>query len=117
MYTPTDLGLFIREVREKAQLSQAELGNLAGISRASVSQLEIGMVKSPKLWVLNAIAQAVNIPPAALLTVAGVTLAESSSSQLAWLSQQLDQRNLRLLLALGMSLLQEQLDQPQKGRR
>lgn len=111
MFTSTDLGLHIRELRESAGLSQAELGKLVGISRAGVSQLEIGMVKSPKLWVLNAIAAAVNVPPLDVLYHAGVKQTDAAPEQLAWLAQQLDERHLRLLISIGMSLLQEQLSQ------
>ena len=65
------LGSFIREQRRVADLSLRELAALTSISNAYLSQVERGL-HQPSLSVLRAIAQALGLPPASLLTRAGL---------------------------------------------
>lgn len=112
------LGLFIREAREKAGLSQQQVADIAGISRAGVSQLEIGAVKYPKLRVLNLVAIAIGIPPLTMMEAAGATLTpETLDYQVQWYARQLDEANRRRLVAIANALLAEQIDSQEKGHR
>lgn len=56
----------LRALRERAGLSQQQLSDRAGVRKATVSDLERG-VKSPSLSTLDAVAQALGVPPAELL--------------------------------------------------
>lgn len=64
-----DIGPCIREARQRARLSQEELAAEARINRTYLSQLENGH-SSPTLEVLNRIALALGLKPAALLPAA-----------------------------------------------
>ena len=70
------LGEFIRARRRHANLSLRDLAALTQVSNAYLSQLERGR-HEPSLSVLKAIADALEIPVAALLTHAGVLEGES----------------------------------------
>lgn len=61
-----DIGPCIREARQRARLSQEELAAQARINRTYLSQLENGH-SSPTLEVLNRLAGALGVEPAALL--------------------------------------------------
>ena len=111
------LGELIRHAREAKGMNQDELGRRVGTSRSTISLLEKGQVVYPRLPMLQAIATALNIPVTALLAEAGVSLSESAPGQLHWLATQLDEANLRRLIAIGHSLLQDQHDQPRRGER
>ena len=110
------LGDFIRERREaiRPRMSQLALARRIGRSRPWVTQLERGhegvMLEA---GVLQAIAEALNIPPAEILRLSGASLPDVEPGQLSWLAEQLDKRNRRLLIAIGHELLQEQQSQPQ----
>ncbi len=56
----------LREVRQENGLSQEELADRAGLHRTYISQVERGL-KSPSLRSLEQIAQALGVPPSALL--------------------------------------------------
>ncbi len=56
-----EMGQRLRELREKAGLSQTELSRAVGISRNAVSQWEAG-VTQPSTRHLNAVARALNVP-------------------------------------------------------
>lgn len=103
------LGYVIRKAREAKGLTQAELGEYLGMSRSNVGLLEMGQVKYPRIGILSAVAEYLNIDPITLFDLAGIRLTESQlvSSQLHWLSEQLDAEGNRLLIAIGHSLLQE----------
>lgn len=65
------LGAFLREQRRLADLSLRELAALTSVSNAYLSQVERGL-HQPSLKVLQAIGQALGVPPASLLARAGV---------------------------------------------
>ena len=106
------LGYEITKAREAAKMTQAELGEHLGISRASVSLLESGGTVYPRMDRLGVIADLLNIPPTLLYDLAGLTLTEPLSGQLQWFAEQLDARHLRLLLGIARELLREQQNQP-----
>ncbi len=56
----------LREIRQENGLSQEELADRAGLHRTYISQVERGL-KSPSLRSLEQIAQALGLPPSALL--------------------------------------------------
>ena len=103
------LGYEIRKAREAKGLTQAELGEYLGWSRSNVGLLEVGQVKYPRNSIIAAVAEYLNIDPIPLYELAGIRLTDSqlASSQLRWLSEQLDAEGNRLLIAIGHSLLQE----------
>ena len=111
------LGELIRHAREAKGMNQDELGRRVGTSRSTISLLEQGQVKYPRLPMLQGIATALGVPVTAFLAEAGISLSESAPGQLHWLATQLDESNLRRLIAIGHSLLQDQHDQPRKGQR
>ena len=73
------LGAFLREQRRLADLSLRELAALTSVSNAYLSQIERGL-HQPSLKVLQAIGQALGVPPAALLAEAGMVDDPSAAS-------------------------------------
>jgi transcriptional regulator with XRE-family HTH domain len=65
------LGEYIRLQRQMADLSLRGMADLTKVSNAYLSQIERGL-HQPSLRVLQAIAEALNIPPDTLLAAAGV---------------------------------------------
>jgi transcriptional regulator with XRE-family HTH domain len=68
------LGQYIRLQRQMADLSLRGMANLTKVSNAYLSQIERGL-HQPSLRVLQAIAEALNIPADTLLAEAGVVSA------------------------------------------
>ena len=101
------LGYEISKAREAAGMTQAELADHLGISRASVSLLESGGTVYPRMDRLGMIADLLNIPPTLLYDLAGLKLTAPSSEQLQWLATQLDAEGNDLLVELGLALLRE----------
>ena len=66
------LGQYIRLQRQMADLSLRGMADLTKVSNAYLSQIERGL-HQPSLRVLQAIAEALDIPADALLAQAGVT--------------------------------------------
>ncbi len=110
------LGDYVRDVREAKRMSQKALAARIGRSRPWVTQLERGTEGvSLEASVLQAIADALDVPPGELLKLAGVELPDTEPGQLQWLAGQLDKHHQRLLLRIGHELLQEQQNRPQGG--
>lgn len=110
------LGDYVRDVREGKRMTQRQLAAKIGRSRPWVTQLERGTDGvSLEASVLQAIADALEVPPAELLKLSGVALPDAEPGQLQWLAGQLDKHHLRLLLRIGHELLQEQQNQPGVG--
>ena len=57
----------LREARERALLSQAELGARAGVSEYTISDLERGVRRTARLRTVYRISDALSIDPAELL--------------------------------------------------
>lgn len=67
----SDLGAYLREQRESAQLSLRQAAKAAGISNPYLSQIERGL-HEPSVRVLRAIAHALNMSVDALMAQAGL---------------------------------------------
>jgi transcriptional regulator with XRE-family HTH domain len=61
------VGLRVRELREGRGWTQAELARRAGIRRATVNRIENARIKSIDLEVLEKLATALEVHPAALI--------------------------------------------------
>lgn len=119
-----ELGDLLREARERQRprLSQEELGRRAGISRPMVSMLERGQIKYPRIGMLAGIAKILDIPPATLFAILGITSEDAAPGELHWLASQLDRTHLDLLVELGHGILRVQHRQlepesPRSARR
>lgn len=66
-----DIGIFIREQRNNAQLSLRQLARLAGVSNPYLSQVERGLRK-PSAQILRQIAQGLRISAEVLYVQAGI---------------------------------------------
>ncbi|HET7476939.1 MAG TPA: helix-turn-helix transcriptional regulator [Dermatophilaceae bacterium] len=66
-----DLGSYLREQREHAQLSLRQLADVAGISNPYLSQIERGL-KHPSAEILQALARALRISAESLYVRAGL---------------------------------------------
>ncbi|WP_288798552.1 helix-turn-helix domain-containing protein [uncultured Arsenicicoccus sp.] len=66
----TDLGAYLREQREAAQLSLRQLSELAGVSNPYLSQIERGL-RHPSAEILNALAKGLQISAESLYVRAG----------------------------------------------
>lgn len=65
------LGDKIRELREKAGLTQGQLASSSSVSQGYLSQLENGEVKNPSAAVLLRVARAIEVDPDDLFEAAG----------------------------------------------
>jgi transcriptional regulator with XRE-family HTH domain len=65
--TPQRLATVIRQLRERADLTQEELAKRAKITRSHLSLLEAGHRKNPSLDVLKRLARALGVPVGELL--------------------------------------------------
>lgn len=72
------LGSFIRDQRQKAEMSLRELADKANISNPYLSQLERGL-HEPSVRVLTSIASALNLSAETLLRSAGMLDAEAGA--------------------------------------
>ena len=66
-----DLGEYLREQRQSAQLSLRQLSEVAGISNPYISQIERGL-KKPSAEILQALAKALRISAESLYVRAGI---------------------------------------------
>ncbi|MGN6753013.1 MAG: helix-turn-helix domain-containing protein [Intrasporangium sp.] len=66
-----DLGAYLREQRENAQLSLRQLAELAGVSNPYLSQIERGL-KRPSAEILQQIARALQVSAESLYVRAGI---------------------------------------------
>ena len=73
------LGAYIRAQRQLADMSLRQLGDVAKVSNAYLSQLERGL-HQPSLRILYSIAEALSIPSEDLLAQAGMTNGQGARS-------------------------------------
>jgi transcriptional regulator with XRE-family HTH domain len=66
-----DLGAYLREQRQNAQLSLRQLADLAGVSNPYLSQIERGL-KKPSAEILQQIARALRVSAESLYVRAGI---------------------------------------------
>lgn len=52
-----------RELRERAELSQAQLAEAAGVDQTTISQIELGKVRDPRYGTVKALAKALGTTP------------------------------------------------------
>lgn len=62
------VGARVRELRIAAGLSQQELGELAGVRQATISELESGKAQGATFETLGRLAEALRVPAAELFT-------------------------------------------------
>ncbi len=70
---PERLGVLIKEARTGKGLTLRELEALVGVSNAHLSQLETGAISQPSMALLYAVAEALELDYAMLLSLAGHT--------------------------------------------
>lgn len=100
-----ELGSFIREQRQLAELSGRKLAKRAGVSNPYLSQIERGLRK-PSAEILQAIAQALRISAESLYVKAGILEERDSDVVAAILADQsLSERHKRTLLEVYQSFL------------
>lgn len=72
--SPSSLGDFIRERRQRSRLSLRELSSLSKVSNAYISQIERGL-HQPSVRVLRAIADALELSSEQMMLYAGLSSA------------------------------------------
>ncbi|NOY57303.1 MAG: helix-turn-helix transcriptional regulator [Actinobacteria bacterium] len=105
-----DLGAFIRQQRERANISLRKLADRAGISNPYLSQIERGLRK-PSAEILKSIARGLSIQAESLYQRAGLldegfhppSVVEAVEADL-----QLNQRQKRVLLDIYRTYVQEE---------
>jgi len=110
-------GYFVRELREKAGLTQDELARRVGTSRPTITSIERGYRRYIPTHLVVKLAAGLGAAPGLLLGELGITPSESSAMTFAWLAEELDDPNRRRLAAIGIALLQEQKHPPQTAPR
>jgi transcriptional regulator with XRE-family HTH domain len=68
----------VRAARERSHLTQAELAQRVGVSRAAIAELEAGRIQQPRAAVFARLSAVLGIPAAILLAATGVGEAEAS---------------------------------------
>ncbi len=68
----TTLGDELQRLRTNRDLTQAQLGRLAGISRICICLLERGIVKHPRYGTLISLTDAMDVPLDILLEASGL---------------------------------------------
>ncbi|GIE97908.1 transcriptional regulator [Paractinoplanes rishiriensis] len=79
---PQDIGAFIRDLRQTAQISLRQLADKAGVSNPYLSQIERGLRK-PSAEVLQQIASALRVSTPAMYLRAGLLDGEGQQGVLA----------------------------------
>lgn len=74
---PTDIGAFIREQRQLAELSLRRLADLAGVSNPYLSQIERGLRK-PSAEILQQLAKALELSAETMYVRAGILDADKA---------------------------------------
>lgn len=74
-----DLAIFIKEHREKLNISKRKLSELSNISTTEIRRLENGVRKNPSFPTLKSIANALNVRYEDILEAAGYLDAKSES--------------------------------------
>ncbi len=69
--SPHELGAFLREQRQNAQLSLRQLSDLAGVSNPYLSQIERGL-KKPSAEILQQLARGLQVSAESLYVQAGI---------------------------------------------
>ena len=112
-----DIGGYIRQQREGAQVSLRQLAKLAGISNPYLSQVERGLRK-PSAEILGQIAKGLRISAEALYVQAGILEERPSDSIVAAVSADpaLTQRQKQALLEAYQSIRRENRGNDRTGQ-
>lgn len=107
-----DLGAFIRDQRNSAQLSLRNLAKQAGVSNPYLSQIERGLRK-PSAEILQAIASALRISAETLYVKAGILEERDGDLAAAILAEQtLTEQQRRALLEVYLSFKRADTGEP-----
>jgi len=68
----------VRAARERSHLTQAELAQRVGVSRAAIAELEAGRIQQPRAAVFARLSAVLGIPVAILLAATGVGETEAT---------------------------------------
>jgi transcriptional regulator with XRE-family HTH domain len=68
----------VRAARERSHLTQAELAQRVGVSRAAIAELEAGRIQQPRAAVFARLSAVLGIPVAILLAATGIGEAEAT---------------------------------------
>ena len=104
----TDLGAFIRQQRERANLSLRRLADTAGISNPYLSQIERG-IRKPSAEILSRLSRALEISANSLYSKAGFLDEETQSptiSEAISADDRLSPSQKKLLLDMHRALIQ-----------
>ncbi|MGA7229016.1 MAG: helix-turn-helix domain-containing protein [Acidimicrobiia bacterium] len=103
----TDLGAFIRQQRERANLSLRRLADTAGISNPYLSQIERG-IRKPSAEILSRLSRALEISANSLYSKAGL-LDDEMPAQTVFeaveADERLDSRQKKVLLDMYKALI------------
>jgi len=106
-FKPTDLGEFIRQQRQRADLSLRRLAERAGISNPYLSQIERG-IRKPSAQILKQLSRALQISAETMYSRAGL-IEEGSSPptvvEAVEADQELTPRHKQVLLDLYRTLI------------
>ncbi len=101
-----DLGTFIRQQRERANLSLRRLADKADISNPYLSQIERG-IRKPSAEILKSLSRALEISANSLYKKAGLIdeeLAPTSVFEAIWADERLDTEQKKVLLDMYRAL-------------
>lgn len=107
LHKVVELGSFIREQRQKAQMSLRTVANLSGISNPYLSQIERGLRK-PSAEILQGIAKALRISAETLYVKAGMLEITGGADVVASIEgdKRLDRRQKDALISIFESYIQ-----------
>lgn len=91
----------IRELRQKAALSQGRLGEMVGCSHVQISELERGEAKLSNLW-MQRLAEPLGVKPADLMNLedGALTVEERSLLRLFHSLDEIDRRRMVAILEI-----------------
>lgn len=128
----SQLGREIAEAREQKGWNQGDLSRISGVSQPTISNIELGKTKRPKVENLEAIANALGLDISRLKILAGIITPEEGHHlvriqqilnvvsrlpeedqaklvEMIIMLPQLDDRNQDTLIAMARTLLQQQV--------
>jgi transcriptional regulator with XRE-family HTH domain len=114
----TDLGAFIRQQRERANLSLRRLADTAGISNPYLSQIERG-IRKPSAEILSRLSRALEISANSLYSKAGLLDDEmpvQTVFEAVEADERLDSRQKKVLLDMYKALIHANGSTPTKEK-
>jgi len=77
----SEIGAYLKEIREKRKLTLRKVQDLTGVSNAYLSQVENGRIKKPSPPVLHKLSDCFQIPYERLLKLTGYPTQENNLAQ------------------------------------